>query len=239
MNMNEWAKREVEIASEKEREPKSVKNQGVLNKIVSWLFHKKEFDYGCACYDSALRAFNSLCEDGHSGMSIRITKNILDRLIDGKPLTPIEDVPEAWNDVTEMFSDGQISYQCKRMSSLFKYVFPNGHIEYRDVDQCYCKDKDDPNNTYTCGLVSRIIEEMYPITMPYMPDSKGTKVFTSECLTDVKNGDLDTMAIWYCIRPDGEKVEINRFFKDSESESGWDEISAEEYATRKENEVKK
>ena len=42
-------------------------------------------EYGCACYRSALKAFNSLMEDEHSGMSIiGITRNILNRLIAGK-----------------------------------------------------------------------------------------------------------------------------------------------------------
>lgn len=41
---------------------------------------KDEFDYGCACYESALKAFESLLEDGHSGFSIKITQSILDRL---------------------------------------------------------------------------------------------------------------------------------------------------------------
>lgn len=44
-----------------------------------------------------MRAFESLLGDGHSGMSIGITKNILNRLIDGKPLTPIEDTEDVWN----------------------------------------------------------------------------------------------------------------------------------------------
>lgn len=48
-NMLEWAKREVEIACKKEN---SNRKEG-------------EFDYGCACYESALKAFESLCEDGH------------------------------------------------------------------------------------------------------------------------------------------------------------------------------
>ena len=38
-----------------------------------------------------------LLDDEHSGLSIQITKMILDKLIDGKALTPIEDVPESWN----------------------------------------------------------------------------------------------------------------------------------------------
>ena len=76
MSMTEWAKREVEIASKRERGDKP----------------ESEWDYGCSCYDSALKAFESLCGDGHSGFSIGITKGILNRLIDGKPLTPIEDM---------------------------------------------------------------------------------------------------------------------------------------------------
>ena len=48
-NMLEWAKREVEIACKKENPNRK----------------EGEFDYGCACYESALKAFESLCEDGH------------------------------------------------------------------------------------------------------------------------------------------------------------------------------
>ncbi len=48
MTMSEWAKREVEIACKREN---SNREEG-------------EFDYGCACYESALKAFNSLLEDG-------------------------------------------------------------------------------------------------------------------------------------------------------------------------------
>lgn len=70
MSMMEWAKREVEIASKRERGDKP----------------ESEWDYGCACYDSALKAFESLCGDGHSGFSIGITKGILNRLIERKPL---------------------------------------------------------------------------------------------------------------------------------------------------------
>ena len=45
--------------------------------------HRKgdEFDYGCASYESALKAFKTLCKDGHSGASIMFTKAILNRMI--------------------------------------------------------------------------------------------------------------------------------------------------------------
>lgn len=74
-DMLDWAKREVAIASKRERGDKP----------------EDEWDYGVACYDSALKAFESLLGDNHSGFSIHVTKGILNRLIDGKPLTPIED----------------------------------------------------------------------------------------------------------------------------------------------------
>ena len=95
MNMKKWAKREVEIACKKENPDQK----------------EGEWDYGCACYESALKAFDSLMEDGHSGFSIGMTKHILNRLIDGKPLTPIEDVPEVWLDAGSRYGDGT-RYQC-------------------------------------------------------------------------------------------------------------------------------
>ena len=111
MSLQEWAKNEVEIACKRESPDRK----------------EGEFDYGCACYESALKAFESLCEDGHSGMSIGFTKQILNRLIDGKPLTPIEDTEEMWK--RSWTDEKGKHYQCSRMSSLFKTVTPNGEIK--------------------------------------------------------------------------------------------------------------
>lgn len=122
MSMLEWAKNEIAIASKRERGDKP----------------EGEWDYGCACYDSALRAFESLLGDGHSGMSIGFTKNILNRLIDGKPLTPIEDTEGAWGEPRIDSRDGSKQYQCKRMSSLFKRVAQDGSVSYSDINRYYC-----------------------------------------------------------------------------------------------------
>ena len=40
------------------------------------------------------------------------------------------------------------------------------------------------------------------------------------------------MAIWYCILPEGKKVEINRFFKDNNTGHGWKETPWIEYRHR-------
>lgn len=213
MSMSEWAKREVEIACNRENPDRK----------------EGEWDYGCACYASALKAYESLCEDGHSGCSFGMTKNILMRLCDGLPLTPIEDTDDIWNGVSRMRNDEYDTYQCKRMSGLFKYVYPDGTVKYSDVDRCYGVDIDNAY-TYGSGLVNRIINEMYPIEMPYMPSTQKYKVFITDILTDSKNGDFDTVAILYVKTPGGDKVDINRYFK--ESENGWKEIDREEYVER-------
>lgn len=212
----EWAEREVEIAKSKNGE-----DSGYYN----------------GCCESALKAFAALCDDGHSGCSIKITQRILNRLMDGKPLTPIEDIPEVWNQVLSG-ENGVTSYQCKRMSSLFKDVYQNGHVEYVDTGRYYCVNIGDESATYTMSLATTILNEVSPITMPYMPADKKIKVVCADLLTDPKNGDFDTEAILYAILPDGTKYSINRFFKAQElitnpgKYKGWTEIDINEFKER-------
>ena len=218
MNMKEWAKNEIRIACERERAGAP----------------EGEWDYGVACYESAFKAFQSLMEDGHSGFSLGLTRNILNRLIDGKPLTPIEDVPEIWNE-TGAYGDKVLeSYQCKRMSSLFKNVYPDGTVKYSDTNRIVGMEVND-NIGYYSGLICDIVDELFPITMPYSPTTQPYKVYTETFLVDQKNGDFDTRAVLYIIQPDGQKTEVNRFFKDVPN--GWEEITLEEYNERKKNQI--
>lgn len=195
MDLHEWAKREIEIACARERGDNP----------------EGEWDYGCACYESALKAFDSLLEDGHSGMSISITKHILMRLIDGKPLTPIEDTEDAWDLRYRSPDRDCTTYQCLRMSSLFKDVYDDGTVKYSDVDRVYCVSADNPDITYKSSLVRKLINEMFPITMPYMP-GKAIEVHCEDFLTDRKNGDFDTVHIKYCVK-DGKEIAVDRYFK--------------------------
>lgn len=66
---NRWASQEVEMACQREKEASE---------------DTDDWAYGVACYKSALRAYECLYRDGHSGFSIQITKSILNRLIDGQ-----------------------------------------------------------------------------------------------------------------------------------------------------------
>ena len=218
MSMAEWAENEVRIACEKENPNRK----------------EGEFDYRCACYESALKAFKSLCEDGHSGYSIKIAQGILNRLINGRPLTPIEDTDDTWDDVTHYRGEnGEIlsTYQCSRMSSLFKDIYNDGTVKYYDAERCYCIDINNPSSVYNSSLVQRIVNEMFPIAMPYYP-GKAMKVYCEDLLTDRKNGDFDTFGIFKIVKSDNETIQVNRFFKGGTTKA-WDEIDFNEYCARK------
>ena len=232
MNMKEWAKNEVKLACEREK------------RICAEDGRPEDAGYGVACYKSALRAFNSLCKDGHSGFSIGITRAILDALIDGKPLTPIEDTPEVWGSPDDYRNDGSLTYQCKRMSRLFKNVNSDGQVVYHDVDRVVYVDANNPTVSWRDGISGKIIDEMFPINMPYTGDVKYT-IYGEDFLVDPAHGDYDTKGYYYVIKktPDGEeKIKLNRYFRESlegekETYPGWVEISKTTYNRRKKKAV--
>ena len=224
MNMKEWAKREVELACKRENPDGK----------------EGEFDYGCGCYESALKAFNSLCDDGHSGFSIKMTQNILNQLIDGRPLTPIEDTDDIWERrECEWYENADYEvYQCNRMPSLFKYVYKNGNISYKDNDYVVIRNLDNPDVPYRNGFITEIIYQMFPITMPYIPTEKPFTVYVWDFLADAENDDggYDTIEVTDGVNPNGEKFGIHRYFKVTE-DCDYVEIDSGEFLERYEQSV--
>jgi hypothetical protein len=68
---------------------------------------------------------------------------------------------------------------------------------------------------------------MFHITMPYMPSNRTDIIVCDKLLTDRKNGDFDTISILYIQRANGQKVDVNRYFK--ESGKSFEEISETEW----------
>lgn len=214
--MENWAEREIRLAIRNEAEHEEKPGDS---------------EYGIACYRSALKAYESLSDDGHSGASIVITKGILNRLIDHKPLTPIADADEYWR-ATDI--DKKYDYTCfqnTRMSSLFKYVFKDGSVRFTDVDRVAVYYADDPKCSWSNGTATRIIDELFPITMPYYPTER-FKMYCEEFLYNPANGDYDTVGYLYAIHHN-ERIEINRYFKEDESTHKFVEIGEDEYEERK------
>lgn len=219
--------------------------QGQTQKDPTWA--EKEVERACKhnndsydnlCYKSALKAYNSLMEEGHSSHSIGYTMHTLKRLTRYLPLTPIEDTDDAWCDnAIDRSDDGYISYQSKRKPSLFKNVYMDGTIKYYDNDYCYCVNINNKSAGFSNRFISDIIHEMFPIKMPYYP-VKTMKVVIEDFLYDEKNGDYDTMGVLYLIDSDGQRVDINKYFAE-DANGNLVEISKSTYTYRKNRQVKK
>lgn len=217
-NAIEWAENEIRLAI--------FGHDGCMDDECDKIVGK----YAEKCYASALKAYESLLKDCHSGMSISITKKVLDRLIEHKPLTPIEDAEDVWTERFGMREDNRIKiYQCNRMGCFWKEVFPDGTVRYQDNDRAYGVNMNDPVCSYHSGLITRIVDEMFPIVMPYCPPNNPYMVYTEEFLFDARNGDFDTVYIHYIQTPEGDKVDVNRVFTEFEDSHGMHEIALYEF----------
>lgn len=221
MSMTDWAEQECRIACKKEN--------------PDFNFDSEDFDYGCSCYKSALKAYKSLCEDGHSGASWGFTKRILERLMSGQPLTPITDDDFFINNIDRVPSLGgdkwleerglKSDIQCPRMSSLFREERLDGTVTYHDNERYYYRNIENPSDTYNSG--AEFLDKMFPITMPYSPRRDKYEIFAQTFLTDERNGDFDTKGILYMITPEGNRVDLNIY--KTEKNGKFVDISKEEY----------
>lgn len=207
MSLKDWAKKEVEVACKREN--------------PNW--DGESFDYGCSCYMSALKAFESLCDDGHSGYSFSVTRSILKKLLDNRPLTPITD--EDFNGTTSISSDME-KYHCPRMSSLFKRVYEDGSVEYSDVDRAYSFNAEFPDDTFTCGFDTDFLDELIPITLPY--DGTSTKYKIKVQRFDTKDG-VEYRAILSITDPDGKVIPVDKYYRLGDKYSEHKMISKEEF----------
>lgn len=220
--MSEWAERECRIACGKENS--------------NFDFDSDDFDYGCSCYKSALKAYKSLMEDEHSGFSFGLTKNILIRLMNGLLLTPITDEDFFGGEKPSVVEPDEYlkkrglksSIQCPRMTSLFREETLDGKVTYHDVDRAYFVNIEKPLDTYSSN--DRFLDEMFPITMPYMPQSGKYVIYAQTFLTDKKNGDFDTRGIIYVVTPEGKRVELGLYY--AEIDGKWEQITKPQYDER-------
>lgn len=181
MTMSELAKREIE------------------------LFKAKQDVYGQMCADSAFKAFKSMAEDNHSGFSWNITSSILIRLLNDLPLTPItdDDFLEQNGLVQEdpryLKEQGlKSSLGCKRLCSVFRKETIDGIVTYLDVNRVVCYDEEDEKEIpFSSSVGSRLVDKMFPITMPYYPPVEKYIVMLK-----------DDKPIWVKT-PEGEKIMVN------------------------------
>ena len=205
--MKNWAKNEIELYKQKNNPD----------------------EYYSMCLDSALKVYEVMCDEGHSGTSWSMTVPILEKLIHCENLTPLTGEDDEWNDIT--WDNKETVYQNKRRCSLFKYVAKDGTIRYSDTDRITCvHDEEDGYYSYF-GFVSNIAEQYIPpITFPtFLEDKYYVHIF--EALYDKENGgDFDTVAILSIESNGMPTIDINRYFK--EENGKFVEINCQEYDER-------
>ena len=223
--MIKWARREVEI---------------VLQQLTQ---RQPITDYDRECYTAALEAFKFLCKQGHSGYSFTETFRILTRLCNHQPLCYIneDDFEQKGLGIDNCNREingpviGKTSYQCLRMSSLFKHVWEDGKVTYSDHDRILCIDSENINNTFYWGFAAQFVNQMFPITLPYMPmPGKHYRIYVTSFTTN----SMDVCAINQIVEPSGNIVKVGRYFKFTDDEE-WNgrpvEIAQDKYEELKAN----
>ena len=200
MTTTEWAENEVRMKKEAELEASEKDGETNMGSYVA------------ACLDSALKAYKCLSEDGHSGMSFAITRSILEDLMHDRPLSPIEDVPESWS---EMTSRDPKQLQCVRRSSLFKDIHADGTATYHDIYNDVLEEMNLCDGHISClssGRSSIILKHYCPealeIKFPYLPPRQPWRVRVSEEYDCPSDNDVCYLA--YIKKPNGEFIELNR-----------------------------
>lgn len=214
MSMKNWAEREIEIAKKRERGDAS----------------EKDWGYWCDCYDSALKAYNSLIDDNHSEFSFRVTRQILINLLNKIPLSPIHGEDDEWY-YSFNHEDYEI-YQNRRLHSLFKHVYKDGSIKYYDNDRFICVNVDTKRRSHF-NMVKHMVEEyVESISMPYTPPNKPYEIYWSAFSYDKNNGNFDTLRIYRVVTPENKSIKVDRYFKSADCYSSFEEIDEDEYDFR-------
>lgn len=199
--------------------------------------------YKMECIESALRAYCSLCADGHSGYSIFETMSFLKRMVEHKPLTPLTGDESEWNLIDPADEKDNFDlFQSRRSPSVFKKVYADKTV-YNDVDRVVVRDIDTGLDWY-CGFYTKMVDDMFPVEMPYMPSSKKFIVEVREFdSVNAKPGFYDTVFVSRIIPPEGigECINLNKMYKEVIGEDGKStlvEIDEKEYGERYANYLK-
>lgn len=226
-DLKKWARREIDIFISDDKNEQ--KQTGEMDKTIA--------DH-CEC---AYEAFCTLLDNIGDLKNPGVAKGILDCLLREEPLSPIEDNEEDWTLVQGLYyyekgTQHQAQpfsiYQCNRRPSLFKKVLNDGHTIFTDASRSVCIDVN-TGIEYTGGPGQMVLDELFPITMPYSPIGK-IKIFTDsfKCYEDTK-GEYDTFGVLYFKNINDRLINVNKYFKEDPNTKEMVEIDNREYFARK------
>lgn len=225
MSILEWAKNEVALATNPDSE--SVRDA-----------------HDIVCYKSALDALTAWLKYDHYKASMDFTLSILTRLARVQPLTPITEDDFTASDVVDDIAEElwmkelQMKSICfsPRFPSLYRIEYLDGRIAYLDTERVLVVNAHDQQQE-TSGIVivlaTKIIDELFPITLPYLPPLQKYIVTMERSTFDAGNSEVDTYAFSSIKTPEGETFDIRRYYERNENAGRWVEITRREYVSRK------
>ena len=172
--------------------------------------------YGISCYKVALKlmkAFDKEMEKRkHSGLAVGFIKSLIKSWLSENSISPIED------DDFKKCDTLQFGVEVYYFDGIFKYVYPDGKVEYYDADRVVYHDTYDGKDIiWQSSDAEKIVEEYIgKITMPYKRETihvYGEDKHLSkngEDLTKEHRGETNYRYIKYILRGDGTKIVVDR-----------------------------
>lgn len=164
------------------------------------------------------------------------SKRILELLLNGRPLHAIDIANERdWEVIRRSPQSTYIVKQCKSYPSLtytinkLKEFFDiDNRIRIWDTDYAEGFDMLFPKKSKTFPFMLNVAHEKFPITFPYTPPLTPYRIMYSDFIS--KNG-YRYVRIPYAITPEGDKVDVFRYFKiyGIYTDDDWEEISLQEF----------
>jgi hypothetical protein len=122
-----------------------------------------EDEYNGMMRKHILHMVKEFSDEGHSGFSGRYALNILSKLLEFKPLTPLTGEDDEWTDVGDM--SGKPHWQNKRCSSVFKEADGSCYdIDGKVFWEWYKNEDGQAVKSYYSGYGCST-----PVTFPYTP----------------------------------------------------------------------
>lgn len=166
------------------------------------------------CYEmvvnEAVKLFNELEDLPHTEESKVMIKRFLSRLIEDKPLSPIEDSGDMWDEVgSHAGEDSEVTlYINKRLRTLYRREVRDIKKDvltektYHDTARVTCINTIDGKEV-TLSLVNDYVDEYFPIKFPYFPTNKYVvEVIMFNHKNPLEDGGEDTISIETIIDPD-------------------------------------
>lgn len=225
MNTYDWAKNELKLARENE----------IAKCKADPDYELGDEQYGLMCYDAAEQLLDVFEEQGHSGYSARVVCSIFERLVKGKPLTPVTDEDDQWGERYTAEEDPVKRYQHKRMSSLFKHVDADGTVTYRDINRVRAYDP--KLGVFSTRFIDNIANEYFPFRFPYMGDTINVRVNDFDNI-ETANGHVDVRHVVDAIQNGTEHVYIDRYFIRPDGGNNYHEIDVFTYRNILNNNIK-